>query len=37
MSLPPEVRWGYDWKPEPGTEETVLYERYLKPRNWLEA
>ncbi|MGI1670724.1 MAG: oxygen-dependent coproporphyrinogen oxidase [Neptuniibacter sp.] len=37
MSLPPEVRWGYDWKPEPGTEEAVLYERYLKPRNWLEA
>lgn len=37
MSLPPEVRWGYDWKPESGTEEAVLYERYLKPRNWLEA
>lgn len=37
MSLPPEVRWGYDWKPEPGTEEAVLYERYLKPRNWLEV
>ncbi|WP_420599617.1 oxygen-dependent coproporphyrinogen oxidase [Neptuniibacter sp.] len=37
MSLPPEVRWGYDWKPESGTEEAVLYERYLKPRNWLEV
>ncbi|MBV0933766.1 oxygen-dependent coproporphyrinogen oxidase [Marinobacterium weihaiense] len=37
MSLPPEVRWDYDWKPEPGTEEAVLYERYLQPRNWLEA
>ncbi|MCP4597977.1 oxygen-dependent coproporphyrinogen oxidase [Neptuniibacter sp.] len=37
MSLPPEVRWGYDWKPEPDTEEAVLYERYLKPRNWLEV
>lgn len=36
MSLPPEVRWGYDWKPEPNSEESVLYERYLKPRNWLE-
>ncbi|WP_286240671.1 oxygen-dependent coproporphyrinogen oxidase [Neptuniibacter halophilus] len=35
MSMPPEVRWGYDWKPEPGSEEAVLYERYLKPRNWL--
>ena len=20
MSLPPQVRWGYDWKPEPGSE-----------------
>lgn len=37
MSLPPEVRWGYDWKPEPDSEESVLYERYLKPRNWLEV
>jgi coproporphyrinogen III oxidase len=36
MSLPPEVRWGYDWKPEPGSAEARLYERYLKPYNWLE-
>ena len=36
MSLPPEVRWGYDWKPEPGTEEAELYDVYLKPQNWLE-
>ncbi|MCV6613221.1 MAG: oxygen-dependent coproporphyrinogen oxidase [Amphritea sp.] len=36
MSLPPEVRWGYDWKPEPGTEEAELYDIYLKPQNWLE-
>lgn len=36
MSLPPEVRWGYDWKPEPGTEEAELYQHYLKPRDWLE-
>ncbi len=36
MSLPPEVKWGYDWKPDPDTEEAVLYDRYLKPRNWLE-
>lgn len=35
MSLPPEVRWDYNWAPEPGSEEAVLYERYLKPRNWL--
>lgn len=37
MSLPPEVKWGYDWKPYSGTEEAVLYDRYLKPRNWLEV
>lgn len=36
MSLPPEVRWDYNWQPEPDTEEAVLYERYLKPRNWLD-
>ncbi len=37
MSLPPEVRWGYDWKPEPGTEEAELYDVYLKPTEWLES
>lgn len=37
MSLPPEVRWSYDWQPESGSEEALLYERYLKPRNWLEV
>ncbi|BBB24635.1 oxygen-dependent coproporphyrinogen oxidase [Amphritea japonica] len=36
MSLPPEVRWGYDWKPEPGSKEAELYDFYLKPQNWLE-
>ena len=36
MSLPPEVRWGYDWKPEEGSEEAELYERYLQPQDWLE-
>ena len=35
MSLPPQVRWEYDWQPEPGTEEAILYTDYLKPRNWL--
>ena len=37
MSLPPEVRWGYDWKPEEGSEEAELYERYLQPQDWLEV
>jgi coproporphyrinogen III oxidase len=36
MSLPPEVTWRYDWHPEPGSPEAVLYERFLQPRDWLE-
>jgi coproporphyrinogen III oxidase len=35
MSLPPQVSWRYDWRPDPGTPEAVLYERFLKPRDWL--
>ena len=35
MSLPPRVRWEYDWCPEPGSAEADLYENYLKPRDWL--
>ena len=35
MSLPPLVRWEYDWKPEPGSKEAELYEKFLKPRDWL--
>ncbi|MDO6469195.1 oxygen-dependent coproporphyrinogen oxidase [Neptunomonas phycophila] len=37
MSLPPDVKWGYDWHPKPGTPEAELYTRYLTPRNWLEV
>jgi coproporphyrinogen III oxidase len=37
MSLPPEVSWRYDWHPEPGSPEARLYERYLKPRDWIGA
>ncbi|MDB6093782.1 MAG: hemF [Verrucomicrobia bacterium] len=36
MSLPPLVRWDYDWKPQPGSEEARLYDVFLKPRNWAE-
>ena len=36
-SLPPEVNWRYDWKPQPGTPEAELYERFLPPRDWLEG
>jgi coproporphyrinogen III oxidase len=35
MSLPPVVRWLYDYHPEPGSREAELYE-YLKPRAWAE-
>ena len=35
MSLPPLVRWDYDWQPEPGSPEARLYSDYLRPRNWL--
>ncbi|WP_455221655.1 oxygen-dependent coproporphyrinogen oxidase [Kaarinaea lacus] len=35
MSLPPLVKWRYNWKPEPETPEADLYENYLKPRDWL--
>jgi coproporphyrinogen III oxidase len=34
MSLPPLVRWDYDWKPEPGSPESKLYDVFLKPRDW---
>jgi coproporphyrinogen III oxidase len=36
MSLPPLVKWRYNWKPEAGSPEAVLYDDYLHPRNWLE-
>jgi coproporphyrinogen III oxidase len=35
MSLPPRVRWRYDWRPEPGTREAELYEEFLKPKDWV--
>ncbi len=34
MSLPPIVKWRYDWQPEPGSAEAQLYEVYLKPQDW---
>lgn len=35
MSLPPQVRWEYNWHPEAGTPEALLYKDYLKPQDWL--
>ena len=34
MSMPPIVKWRYDWQPEAGTPEAQLYARYLVPREW---
>ncbi len=34
MSLPPHVRWDYDWHPEPGSEEEKLYTHYLTKKDW---
>ncbi len=34
MSLPPIVKWRYDWAPEAGTAEAKLYEVFLQPRDW---
>jgi len=35
MSLPPEVRWDYNWQPEAGSAEAELTETFLKPRDWV--
>ena len=35
MSLPPQVRWEYNWQPESGSPEEELYRNYLKANDWL--
>ncbi len=35
MSMPPLVKWRYDWRPEPGSAEARLYEVFLQPRDWV--
>jgi len=37
MSMPPVVKWRYDWQPEPGSPEARLYNDFLPPRDWLAA
>jgi coproporphyrinogen III oxidase len=34
MSLPPIVKWRYDWHPEPGSAEARLYSEFLHARDW---
>jgi coproporphyrinogen III oxidase len=36
MSLPPNVKWRYDWRPAPGTPEAELYDTFLEPRDWAD-
>jgi coproporphyrinogen III oxidase len=36
MSLPPLVRWDYDWRAAAGSPEARLHEVFLKPRNWAD-
>jgi len=35
MSLPPLVKWRYEWKPEPGSAEAKLYRDFLVARDWV--
>ena len=35
MSMPPNVRWRYNWQPQAGSAEAELYEKYLKPQDWV--
>lgn len=35
MSLPPIVKWRYDWQPDKGSEEERLYSEFLVAKDWL--
>lgn len=35
MSLPPQVKWSYDYQTSAGSPEAKLLEYYLQPREWL--
>ena len=37
MSMPPVVKWRYNWAPEAGTPEARLYSDFLRPRDWAGA
>ena len=36
LSMPPVVKWRYDWKPEAGSAESKLYTDFLIDKNWLD-
>ena len=35
MSLPPAASWRYRWLSEPDSPEAALYDRFLRPRDWI--
>jgi coproporphyrinogen III oxidase len=35
MSMPPVVKWRYNWTPLPDSAEATLYEKFLVQRDWL--
>ncbi|TNF34730.1 MAG: oxygen-dependent coproporphyrinogen oxidase [Gammaproteobacteria bacterium] len=35
MSMPPLVKWRYNWKPEAGSAEARLYENFLQRKDWI--
>ncbi|CAH1082308.1 oxygen-dependent coproporphyrinogen oxidase [Candidatus Nitrotoga sp. 1052] len=35
LSMPPLVKWRYDWHPEKDSHEAELYEKFLVPKNWV--
>ncbi len=35
LSMPPLVKWRYDWHPEKGSHEAELYDKFLVPKNWV--
>ena len=37
MSLPPVVKWRYDWQPAAGSAEAQLYTDFLPPRDWIQS
>lgn len=36
MSLPPQVNWTYNYKPDPNSEEALLYRNFLIEKDWLQ-
>ena len=37
MSMPPIVKWRYDWHPEENSAEAALYTDFLVHRDWLQT